>query len=77
MEAPIRFDCPTYNALLPSVKWRWTDVEQKAFDQIKAAISKDVLLLYPNFTQPFEIHTNASKAQLSLVISQMGRPVAF
>ncbi len=26
-------------------------------------------------TQPFEIHTDASKAQLSLAISQMGQPV--
>ena len=38
--------------------WRWTDVEQKAFDLVKAAISKDVILLYPDFSQPFEIHTD-------------------
>ena len=57
--------------------WRWTDVEQKAFDLIKAAISKDVLLSYPDFSQPFEIHTDASKAQLGSVISQCGKPIAF
>ena len=58
-------------------KWRWTDVEQKAFDLVKTAISKEVLLSYPDFNAPFEIHTDASKYQLGLVISQGGRPVAF
>ena len=51
--------------------------EQKAFDLIKAAISRNVQLLYPNFSQPFEIYTDASKVQLGSVISQRGRPVAF
>ena len=60
-----------------NAKWRWTDVEQKAFDLVKTAISKEVLLLYPDFNAPFDIHTDASKYQLGLVISQGGRPVAF
>jgi hypothetical protein len=61
----------------PATKWRWIDVEQKAFDLIKAAISNDVLLSYPDFSAPFEIHTDASKNQLGSVISQGGKPVAF
>ena len=36
----------------PKAKWRWTDVEHKAFEAVKAAISKDVLLLYPDFVSP-------------------------
>jgi hypothetical protein len=54
----------------PTVKWRWTDIEQKAFEAVKAAITKDILLSYPDFSKPFEIHTDASKAQLGSVISQ-------
>jgi hypothetical protein len=61
----------------PAAKWQWTDVEQKAFDLIKTAISKDVLLSYPDFSAPFDIFTDASKLQLGSVISQGGRPVAF
>ena len=60
-----------------NAKWRWTDVEQKAFDLVKTAISKEVLLSYPDFNAPFDIHTDASKYQLGSVISQGGRPVAF
>ena len=52
-------------------------MEQKAFDLIKAAILKDVLLSYPDFSHPFEILTDASKVQLGLIISQHGKPIAF
>ena len=36
-----------------------------------------VLLGYPDFNAPFEIHTDASKFQLGAVISQKGKPIAF
>ena len=34
-------------------------------------------MVYPNFTKPFDIHTDASHTQLGAVISQQGRPIAF
>ena len=57
--------------------YKWTEVEQKAFKDIKAIISKDVLLAYPNFLIPFDVHTNASDTQLGAVISQKGQLIAF
>ena len=59
------------------VKFIWTDKEQKAFNQMKQILSKETLLAYPDFSKPFEIHTNASKVQLRAVISQNGKPIAF
>jgi hypothetical protein len=59
------------------VKWQWTDVEQTAFDTIKRIIGREVLLSYPDFTKPFEIHTDASHTQLGAVISQDNKPIAF
>ena len=59
------------------VKWQWTNVEQTAFENIKTILSKEVLLSYPDFNLPFEIHTDASKIQLGAVISQQGHPIAF
>ena len=59
------------------VKWQWTDVHQKAFEEIKRIITKETLLMYPNFNEIFEIHTDASKTQLGAVISQSGKPIAF
>ena len=58
-------------------KWQWTEVEQKAFDTMKKIVSRETLLAYPNFSEPFEIHTDASDTQLGVVISQHGKPIAF
>jgi hypothetical protein len=35
--------------------WKWTDVHQKAFNEIKRIVAREVLLSFPNFSQPFEI----------------------
>eukprot|EP00957_Ditylum_brightwellii_P099325 7565748-Ditylum_brightwellii.AAC.1 len=54
-----------------------TSVEQKAFDWTKKVVSQEMLLVYPDFNQPFEMHTDATDTQLEMVISQQGMPVAF
>jgi hypothetical protein len=38
----------------------WEKEQQHAFEMIKTVISKETLLVYPNFNEPFQIHTNAS-----------------
>ena len=58
-------------------KWEWKEEQQKAFEQIKQIISKETLLSYPDFSQPFELHTDASHTQLGAVISQYNKPIAF
>ena len=52
-------------------------MHQKAFDAIKAALARDVLLAYPTYGEIFEIYTDASKRQLGAVIMQNNRPIAF
>jgi hypothetical protein len=47
------------------------------FDNVKATITKEVVLAYPDFTKPFKIYTNASTSQLGVVITQGNRPIAF
>ena len=40
-------------------------------------IGREVLLAYPDFNAPFEIHTDASKLQIGAVIYQKGNHIAF
>ena len=47
------------------------------FDNVKATIARDVVLAYPDFSQEFEIYTDASSKQLGAVITQGNRPIAF
>ena len=45
---------------------------------MKNSISREPLLVYPNFSKPFIIsHADASKAQLGAVISRNNKPMAF
>jgi hypothetical protein len=57
--------------------WYWSEVHQKAFDEIKSVMARDDLLAYPDYTQPFEVYADASSLQLGAVIVQNGRPIAF
>ncbi|KAE9353677.1 hypothetical protein PF008_g4888 [Phytophthora fragariae] len=65
-------------ALTSSKKaYRWTSVEQNAFEKIKERIAAHVQLQYPDFGLPFELYTDASAHQLGGVIMQRGKPLAF
>ncbi len=57
--------------------WWWDPIHQQAFDNVKAAIAKETVLAYLNFSKPFEIYTDASSIQLGAVITQDNRPIAF
>ena len=59
------------------VKFKWTEVEQKAFYKIKWIVTCDALLTYPDFNKHFDIHTDAIKFQIGVVISQDGKPITF
>ena len=60
-----------------NVKYNWKDEHQKCFDAIQRMIGHEVLLVYPDLNAPFEIHTDASKLQIGVVISQKGQAHRF
>jgi hypothetical protein len=57
--------------------WQWDPIHQQAFNNVKAAIAKETVLAYPDFSKPFEIYTDASSMQLGAMITQDNRPIAF
>ena len=64
---------------LTSIKrnFKWTQVEQDDFDEIKRIVACNTLLTYPDFNETFKIHTDAIAFQLGAVISQKYKPIAF
>jgi hypothetical protein len=55
----------------------WNDELESAFLELKQMVSRETLLNYPDWSKPFDIHTDASDKQLGAVISQDGKPIAF
>ena len=60
-----------------NTRFKWTDLEQKVFDDIKRAVSQGTLLAYPDFNERFDIHTDASDYQLGSLISKNIKPISF
>ena len=58
-------------------KIKWTEELEEAFAKVKQMVCKETLLAYPDWSLPFDIHTDASDYQLGAVISQRGKPIAF
>jgi hypothetical protein len=59
------------------VPWHWDEVHQRAFNHVKATIAREVVLAYPDFSNVFEIYTDASSKQLGAVITQENRSIVF
>jgi len=50
--------------------FQWTPVEQKAFDDVKAALVDTPVLRQPDFTKPFTLHTDWSTTAVGAVLGQ-------
>ncbi len=57
--------------------WHWDESHQKAFDDVKKTVGRDVMLAYQDYSKPFEIYTDASTRQLGAIVVQNNRPIAF
>ncbi|GFX76068.1 retrovirus-related Pol polyprotein from transposon opus [Trichonephila clavipes] len=68
---------PLYNLKRKLKKFCWSIEAQKAFDAVKAAITKAPVLKLPVFKKPFELFTNSSSIGVGAVLHQEQRPVVF
>jgi hypothetical protein len=50
--------------------WTWGNEEQQAFDQLSSILTEPPILGYADFSQPFELHTDASPQGLGAVLYQ-------
>ena len=55
----------------------WTPERIGAFKQMKAIVTQDVLLAYPDHNQLFKVYTDAPNYLLGACLIQNGRPVTY
>ena len=50
--------------------FKWTTREQAAFEKLKEVVCSQRVLQLPDFTKPFEIHTDASDQAYGVMLFQ-------
>jgi hypothetical protein len=73
---------PLTRLLTKTEKFTWTEIHQKAFEQLKETIANSVTLAYPDFKRPFILRTDASDVGVGCVLAHkshdgLERPIAF
>ncbi|KAL4346612.1 hypothetical protein GQ457_17G009440 [Hibiscus cannabinus] len=63
--------------LLKKGAWKWTYMEQEAFERLKGALQEAPVLALPDFNEEFIVETDASALGVGAVLVQKGKPLAF
>ncbi|GFV37770.1 retrovirus-related Pol polyprotein from transposon 17.6 [Trichonephila clavipes] len=68
---------PLYRLKKKGAKFNWSTEAHDAFDKIKRALTEAPVLQLPNFTEQFNLLTDASGVGIFAVLNQNPRPIAF
>jgi hypothetical protein len=68
--------------LTGKTNWLWTELQQKAFQELKNEVTSERVLIIPKPGKPFRMETDASDFAIAAILSQLDdegkwRPVAF
>lgn len=68
---------PLTDLLKKNIPWDWNEKCQKAFEELKHAVSEEPVLMLPDYSKPFEVQTDASDFAIGGVLMQERHPIAF
>ncbi|GFU93454.1 retrovirus-related Pol polyprotein from transposon 297 [Trichonephila clavipes] len=66
---------PLYRLKKKGAKFNWSTEAQDSFDKIKRALTEAPVLQLPNFTEQFNLFTDASGVGIGAVLNQNHRPI--
>ena len=62
---------PLHNLTRKDEPWKWADEQQKAFDQLREAITSTPILVHPDRNKPFRLEADSSNFATGAVLSQL------
>ncbi|GFW76877.1 retrovirus-related Pol polyprotein from transposon 297 [Trichonephila clavipes] len=68
---------PLYQLKKKGAKFNWSREAQDSFDQIKHTLTEAPILQLPNFSEQFNLFTDASGVGIGTVLQQNQKPIAF
>ncbi|GFW57757.1 retrovirus-related Pol polyprotein from transposon 17.6 [Trichonephila clavipes] len=68
---------PLYQLKKKGAKFNWSGEAQDSFDQIKRTLTEAPILQLPNFSEQFNLFTDASEVGIGAVLQQNQKPIAF
>jgi len=68
---------PLMDLLKKNRVWDWSSKCQGAFEALKRAVTEEPVLTLPEFSKPYEVHTDASDFAIGGMLMQEGHPVAY
>lgn len=63
--------------LLKKNSFHWNTVVAASFDRLKSVVTSALVLILPDFTQPFTVETDALGSGIGAVLSQNQHPIAY
>jgi hypothetical protein len=63
--------------LANKVEFKWTQMCQEAFEELKEKLTTIPILILPDMHKPFSMYCDASFTDLGCVLMQEGRVVAY
>jgi hypothetical protein len=64
------FCAPLYELTKWGTIFNWTERQQDAFEHVKNVLVSEPMLVHPDFSKPFRVHTDASNTGLGAILSQ-------
>ena len=68
---------PLTNLLKKDTPWEWSPKCEEAFHTLKRVVTEGPVLSLPDYSKPFEVHTDASDFAIGGVLMQGEHSVAF
>lgn len=68
---------PSIELLKNNKPWVWSEQCKKTFEDLKVVVTKEPILVLPDFYKTFEVHTDASDFAIGGILMQDRHPIVF